>query len=140
MKIIKIGLENFKRFTKLEIDNIADSSKLVVIIGSNGSGKSSLFDAFGFFDAAIIQDVGTNEEFWNYFRKRKESSVSVTIHLGDNTIHTVSDRKFNRPLLTPQSFYGRTSFRQIPRLTRTSLGQGGRFDFENDSDRPRFFI
>jgi hypothetical protein len=30
--------------------------------------------------------------------------------------------------------------RQIPRLTRTSLGQGGRFDFENDSDRPRFFI
>lgn len=140
MRIKKIVLENFKRFTKLEIDNLPDSSKLVVIIGSNGSGKSSLFDAFGFFDAAIKRDVGVDDEFWNYFRKRTDNIVSVSLHLDDNSSYIVSSTNFNRPALTPQTFYGRTSFRQIPRLTRTSLGQSGRLDFEKDSDRPRYFI
>src|SRR5262249_10574429 len=36
------------------------------------------------------------------------------------------------------SFYGRTSFRQIPRLTRTSLGSS--FDIASDNDRPPTFI
>jgi hypothetical protein len=36
-------------------------------------------------------------------------------------------------------FYGRTSFRQIPRLTRTALGQYA-VNINDDTDRPRFFI
>jgi len=140
MKITKIDLENFKRFSKLEINNIPDTSKLVVIIGANGSGKSSLFDAFGFYDAAIKRDTGINDEFWNYFRKRKDSPVSVSIYLDNGAGVTVSNINFSPPSILPQSFYGRTSFRQVPRLTRTSLGQGGHFDFEKDSDRPKFFI
>ena len=46
MKIKKIHLKNFKRFTDLTIDEIPETAKLVVLIGANGCGKSSLFDAF----------------------------------------------------------------------------------------------
>jgi len=140
MKISKIYLTNFKRFTNLLIDNIPNTTKLVVLIGSNGSGKSSLFDAFGFFDSAIKGDVGINEEFWNYFRKKNEFPVSVKIIYDENKEFTISNENFNRPPLSNTTFYGRTSFRQIPRLTRTSLGQGGQFDFQKDSDRPKYFI
>jgi AAA15 family ATPase/GTPase len=140
MKISKIHLTNFKRFTDLLIDNIPSNSKLVLLIGSNGSGKSSLFDAFGFIDGAIKQDVGHNEEFWNYFRKKNDKPVSVTLKLDDSSEFTVTNKNFQKPNLSATSFYGRTSFRQIPRLTRTSLGQGGHIDFQKDSDRPRFFI
>lgn len=46
MKIKRIHLKSFKRFTDLEITGIPEAAKLVVVVGPNGSGKSSLFDAF----------------------------------------------------------------------------------------------
>ncbi len=39
-------MQNFKRFTDLRITSIPESAKLVVLIGPNGCGKSSVFDAF----------------------------------------------------------------------------------------------
>ena len=45
MKIKSIHLQNFKRFTDLHIQNIPPTAKLVVLLGPNGCGKSSLFDA-----------------------------------------------------------------------------------------------
>jgi len=140
MKIAKIHLTNFKRFTDLLIDNIPSTSKLVLLIGANGSGKSSLFDAFAFIDAAIKRDVAQDEEFWNYFKKKNGTPVSVTINNDKNSEYILTDKNFPKPDIASTAFYGRTSFRQIPRLTRTSLGQGGIIDFQKDSDRPRFFI
>jgi ABC-type uncharacterized transport system ATPase subunit len=46
MKISKIKITNFKRFTDLEIDISVTRPKLVVLVGPNGFGKSSVFDAF----------------------------------------------------------------------------------------------
>ncbi len=45
MKIASIHLQNFKRFTNLTIQNIPATAKLVVLLGPNGCGKSSVFDA-----------------------------------------------------------------------------------------------
>ena len=45
MKIKSINLINFKRFTNLTIHEIPETAKLVVMIGPNGCGKSSVFDA-----------------------------------------------------------------------------------------------
>ena len=39
MYITKVELQNFKRFTDLTIDGIPADARLVLLIGSNGSGK-----------------------------------------------------------------------------------------------------
>ena len=46
MRIKSVHLTKYKRFTNLLIQNIPESTRLVVLIGPNGTGKSSLFDAF----------------------------------------------------------------------------------------------
>ena len=46
MRIKSVHLNNYKRFTDLLIHGIPDSARLVVMIGPNGTGKSSVFDAF----------------------------------------------------------------------------------------------
>ena len=46
MRIKSVHLNNYKRFTNLQICNIPENVRLVVMIGPNGSGKSCLFDAF----------------------------------------------------------------------------------------------
>ncbi|MDR0796630.1 MAG: AAA family ATPase [Tannerella sp.] len=143
MKISKIHLTNFKRFADLLIDNIPSASKLVLLIGANGSGKSSLFDAFGFMDTAIKDNYGRDDEFRNYYKKQKDSPASVAISFDNHSEITVNSDNYHilyPKKLSATTFYGRTSFRQIPRLTRTSLGKGEQVDFQKDSDRPRFFI
>lgn len=140
MNISNIHLINFKRFTDLWIRDIPASSKLVLLIGSNGSGKSSLFDAFGFVDAAFKQDVVKDQAFWDYFKKKAQTPLSVRIRYADGSEIRVGEGDLAPMPLRPHAFYGRTSFRQIPRLTRTALGQGQGFDLYKDSDRPKFFI
>jgi energy-coupling factor transporter ATP-binding protein EcfA2 len=140
MRINKLVLKNFKRFTELTIQDIPSTSKLVLLIGSNGSGKSSVFDAFGLIDAGIKQDVALNDSFLSYFKKDKSRDTKIAIQHGKH------EREFliKNNILVPGdystfSFYGRTSFRQIPRLTRTSLGKQ-KFDFNKDTDRPKQLI
>lgn len=46
MKIKEIRIKQFRRFTDLTIKDIPESAKLVILVGPNGSGKTSLFEAF----------------------------------------------------------------------------------------------
>lgn len=46
MKISKVQIKHYKRFTDLTIDSIPATAKLVVLVGANGCGKTSLFEAF----------------------------------------------------------------------------------------------
>ena len=59
MNVTRLRLENFKRFTDLTIDlsSCAGAPKLVLLIGANGSGKSSVFDAFEYLSAAHKGDA-----------------------------------------------------------------------------------
>ena len=57
MKIDSIVIENFKVFKKAEIKPISD---MVVLLGSNGSGKSTFFDIFGFLRDAVLLTSVTN--------------------------------------------------------------------------------
>jgi len=139
MYIKELHLQNFKRFTDLKI-NLSESPepyKLVLLVGANGSGKSSVFDAF-----EVLSRYSKKQPISNpidaYYKKNISNSITISIStdkydskLGDN----------EAPSKKPNSsdFYGRSSLRQIPRLTRTSLGQQ-KTDLEEDSDRPKQYI
>ncbi len=112
----------------------------MLLIGSNGSGKSSVFDAFGFLDGAVKMDVRSHDSSWRSYYLKKPGDLAVSVQFDGDTEFTVTVPFFKKPALNDTTFYGRTSFRQIPRLTRTSLGEGANVDFQKDSDRPKFFI
>jgi energy-coupling factor transporter ATP-binding protein EcfA2 len=49
MRIKKIELNNFKRFTHLIVEDIPESAKLIVLVGPNGSGKTSFMEAMNHY-------------------------------------------------------------------------------------------
>ena len=63
MKIERLILENFKRFTKLTIDKIPETARLVLLVGPNGSGKSSVFNAISYaLTGETLQGLSNNIE------------------------------------------------------------------------------
>ncbi len=54
IKIETIRLKNFKSFKELELTNLPN---LAVFVGANGTGKSTLFDVFGFLSDALRNNV-----------------------------------------------------------------------------------
>lgn len=54
MKIAAIHLKNFRLFQNVTIDNLPNCC---VFVGANGTGKSSLFDLFGFLRDALTHKV-----------------------------------------------------------------------------------
>ena len=70
MYIQEIRLQNFKRFTNLTIDLGQNAYKLVLLIGTNGSGKSSVFDAFELC-SGIAKDHDTDADS-PYYKKQND--------------------------------------------------------------------
>lgn len=54
MKIESIRLKNFKAFKEAEL---RDVPRMCVFVGANGTGKSTLFNVFGFLKDALTEDV-----------------------------------------------------------------------------------
>lgn len=67
MRIKSIKMKDFKRFTDLTIQNIPQTAKLVVLVGPNGCGKTSVFEAFNQWYRYKGWNIGTSDNF--YFSK-----------------------------------------------------------------------
>ena len=82
MRIASAHMQNFKRFTDLRITSIPESAKLVVLIGPNGCGKSSVFDAFLLWhrNSTGLGHSGDNEY---YDKSESHGTVEVSLH-GDD--------------------------------------------------------
>ena len=80
MKIKKLELINFKRFTHLVINHIPETAKLVLLIGANGSGKSSVFDGFDFVSKGWDR-FAFDDGIEDYYKKDKTSKPIVHIHV-----------------------------------------------------------
>jgi predicted ATPase len=114
MKVSKIELNNFKRFTHLTISGIPNTCKLVIVVGPNGSGKSSLFDAF---NSWYRQNSGFgHDQDDKYYRKELDKAFqlnkSVTLSFHDHQQGKSVDRS---------AMYFRTAYRNDPDFNVTSI-------------------
>ena len=86
MKIKSIKLKDFKRFTDLSIERLPETAKLVVMIGPNGCGKSSVFDALNAYAyklGMMADDVEYSEKYhqdMNYYTKSNEPKYSPSYY------------------------------------------------------------
>jgi len=137
MKIKKIELKNFKRFTNLVITDVPDTSKLVLLIGSNGSGKSSLFDAFDWLSKGFSKGMPySGEDGENYYRKNKKSEPYVSIIFSDDNVIEKEGMQVKAGKELISKFFGRSSIRIVPRISNHSDTSS----VLNDKDSPTTYI
>jgi ABC-type transport system involved in cytochrome c biogenesis ATPase subunit len=79
MKIKSIKIEGFRRFSSLSIEGLPMTAKLVVIVGPNGCGKSSLFDALLLW-TKMKGAVGVSWDRVYYLKKGVEEISPESVH------------------------------------------------------------
>ena len=72
MKIQEIKINRFKRFTDLTVTEIPETAKLVVLVGPNGCGKTSLFEALYHF----YKFKGFNNHGQKDYLEKKDGQIS----------------------------------------------------------------
>ncbi len=121
MRIKKIELKNFKRFTDLTISGIPETSKLVLVIGSNGSGKSSLFDAFDWLNKGPFKGMPySGKDAENYYRKNTANEPTAVIELVDGSLIEKYGNALIKGHELVKKFLGRSSIRIVPRIANNA--------------------
>src|SRR6266568_5000376 len=104
MRVASLTLKNFKRFSNLLVRDIPQSAKLVVVVGPNGCGKSSLFDAFlHWYRSRVGFGINSDQQ---YYRKHQEEPFDWG-QIVDVTLHDAAQPKKG-------SLYVRTAYRNDP--------------------------
>lgn len=97
MKVKKLVLNEFKRFKKLTID-LGDSPKrIVALVGPNGCGKSSVFDAFLAF-ANCYETIGRHGFRDYHYTSLTQSPTfhpqnQISIEFDNGTFDSIRDAK-----------------------------------------------
>jgi len=128
MRIKRLEANSFKRFTHLIVEGIPETTKLIVLVGPNGSGKTSFFEAINYYykywsfgnmsDVYYIEKMGKNKyesvlRNWGLYASDK---VKIDFYdmdnpnvIGDNAIKT--------------HFYFRSAYRNEPELNINYLSK-----------------
>ncbi len=132
MKLESIKLKNFKAFQDAELKTIP---RMCVLVGANGTGKSTLLSVFGFLKDAITEDIpvaltrlGGSRGFQEARSRNSKGPIEIELkfRVKDNspliTYTLAIDEMEGRPVVT----------REVLKYRRGSKGQPWHFlDFEN---------
>jgi len=128
MKIKKIRLLNFKRFDDLTIDLQNKLYKVVVLVGPNGCGKSSVFDSFEQIGGRVKVSFQIDP---TYLKKKEDKDWEITIETDKGN--------FNKGSSPPKKFcYLRSSYRVEADFQISSIQR--KQDLLNDELRPKRMI
>src|SRR5688572_19448246 len=91
MNLKSIRIRDYKRFADLEIKDVPPA-KLIVLAGPNGSGKTSLFDAFQTWIGASV--LGHSWDPTYHLRSAQNLDWSHCVSLEFNTTDTARRNAF----------------------------------------------
>ena len=126
MKIKKIELNNFKRFTHLIVEDIPETTKLVVLVGPNGSGKTSFMESMNHYykyagygnigDYHYLSKTGNTEDF-NHSQWYARASKIVSIDFHDASL----PKDIGNSNDIKGHFYFRSAYRNEPEFQIDSM-------------------
>jgi len=135
MYIKNLQLKNFKRFSDLEID-LGGSilPKLVLLIGANGCGKSSIFDAFT-WNYQLVKNSSIDQT--GYFNKKNQAPECKIVFQDGSIFNRQSDNILEGKNLVLK-FYGRASQKIVAQIPSVNFNQD---TVTSDSDfSPKFIL
>ncbi|TAE11138.1 MAG: ATP-binding protein [Bacteroidetes bacterium] len=120
MKLKKIQLKKFKRFTDITLLDIPESAKLIILIGPNGSGKTSLFEAFKQWSGrygglGYVSDISYIAKDEPDFNNIWSQNIKIEFH-GANPDDSISKKR---------AFYIRSAYRNEADFTVRGLNLVG---------------
>jgi predicted ATPase len=137
MRLMSARVRDFKRFTDLTITDIPAKMRLAVLVGPNGSGKTSLFEAFNYwmspfrgvpYQKAYHVKVGTvADDNWDLVHQK----IQLRFHDADINPRQRTDR-------VRKAFYFRSAYRHEADFDFQQIGRAG--DALEDQKRPQTLI
>ena len=126
MKLATVTIKNFRRFTDLTIQNIPESTRLIMLAGPNGCGKSSLFDAFAIWHRRIARPQYNAEWDTSYHGK---VGITTSTHNNDQILDQIKPA-FHEPMPADENelkklFYIRSAYRNDPEFQIRQLTRSG---------------
>ena len=116
MKLKSAQIRNFKRFVDLTIRDLSPDAKLIVLLGPNGCGKSSLFDAFQ-RRLKVDQFFGMSDELKRYYRRAESVGESDEVDLEFHGSNPTAEDELKK------SVYVRSAYRHDPSFIDTTIQQ-----------------
>ena len=112
VKLKKCTIKDFKRFTSLTIQNIPQTAHLVILVGPNGCGKSSFFDALY---AWYRMESGKSMGWQNDYHSKSNSPLQEFLNTFTVEFHDL------RPEEKHKMLYVRTAYRNDPEFTMRKI-------------------
>ena len=129
MKLQTAQITNFKRFANLHIHNLSPTARLIVLLGPNGCGKSSFFDAL-YSHLKMARFFGVNSDLWDYFDRlsslpNRESFSNYNSEVQKKVKLTFHDSGPKSQEHYKKSIYLRTAYRHEPSFRNVTISSAG---------------